>query len=138
MFDSLVSAYVSGKMYEIIFGIIAIIMLYGLSSVFLSKIALMFLRLIVFCIKFPVLLTYRLIKYCCGRHKCKVCKKFSNDVFKATCCGELFHENCISKIIDTVPKCPSCNMHSDPKFYEIAVYSQFNKIASRSTDRKKS
>ena len=128
MFDSFVKDFLSGKIYEIIFGILAVIMLYGLSGIFVTNFAMLVLRLFVFCFKFPIMLTIRVFKYFCGKQSCILCKQYSSDLFKSKCCKEVFHSKCVAKILSTHPKCPKCNMFNDPKFYEIAVYTQVEKI----------
>jgi hypothetical protein len=130
MFDTVIKDFLSGKIYEIIFGILAIVMLYGLSGLFVTNFAKLIIRLIIFFFKFPVLLTIRIIKYFCGKQSCVLCKTYSGDTFKSKCCKQMFHTNCVAEILSTPPKCPKCNMFSDSKFYEIGVYNKVKSIHS--------
>lgn len=129
MFDSFIKDFLSGKIYDIIFGILAVVMLYGLSGLFVSSAAMFILRLIVFCFKFPVLLTIRIFKYFCGKQTCILCKTYTTaNMFKTKCCSQMLHTECTSKILSNPPTCPNCKLFSDSKFYEIAVYSRLDKL----------
>jgi hypothetical protein len=125
-----INDFLSGKLYEIVFGILAVILLYGLSGIFINNIAWYILRLFVFLFKFPILLTIRLFRYCCNKNVCKLCGLHSVDIFKSKCCKTGFHVNCVSKVLTDPPKCPNCKLFIDSKFYEIAVYSKLEKIKS--------